>query len=293
MKLGIIIPYRNRKRHLTIFIPYITQHLKSQKIDYRIILVEQSNTKLFNKSVLMNIGAKYIYNDVDYLCFHDIDLVPNLDVDYRIYNKDIIFLSKEKIDNKNNNIKINEFYYGMNFNYYFNKYKYKCYDKMLGGVTLIQKNIWKKHKWNEIFKGWGCEDNEYWHRLKYHGYKIHVPNYKYISLYHKHNAHKITHFFYVNAVRYIFHQILEKIYLKNLKINRNLIITNSKYKILQIYHHDNYDLLQIDFDNVVYSNNIIIWGTIYYIIKISYKTIKKILIFFIIYLLYKFIFIYN
>lgn len=69
MKLGLIIPYRDRKEHLDIFIPYITQHLESQKLDYKIIVVEQANNNAFNKSVLMNAGAKILYDEVDYFCF--------------------------------------------------------------------------------------------------------------------------------------------------------------------------------------------------------------------------------
>ena len=69
MILGLVILYRDRLEHLNMFIPYITQHLESQNISYKIIVVEQCNKNPFNRSKLMNIGAKYIYDEVDYLCF--------------------------------------------------------------------------------------------------------------------------------------------------------------------------------------------------------------------------------
>ena len=82
MKLGIIVPYRDRESHLTKFIAGVKSYFKNQKIKYEIIIVEQSDDKPFNRGKLLNIGfikAKELL--CDYIVFHDIDMVP-IEVDY-------------------------------------------------------------------------------------------------------------------------------------------------------------------------------------------------------------------
>ena len=44
-KLGVIVPYRNRRTHLQEFIPSISNYLNKQKIKHEIIIVEQSDDK--------------------------------------------------------------------------------------------------------------------------------------------------------------------------------------------------------------------------------------------------------
>ena len=57
-KIGIVVPYRNRREHLNQFIPSISNHLKKQKIPYEIIVVEQADGKPFNRGKLLNIGVE-------------------------------------------------------------------------------------------------------------------------------------------------------------------------------------------------------------------------------------------
>ena len=193
MKLGLIIPYRDRSEHLKIFIPIITECLKKQNIEYKIIVVNQDNDRLFNKCKLMNIGAELLYDDVDYFCFHDVDYIPENTVSYKLDN-DIIQNARIIIENRLNKIKNNEFYCGMNFNKYFNNNYYysKQGGENLGGVSIIKKEIWLDNKWNEIFEGWGFEDAEYLHRLKFlKKYTIHnTINNRYICLHHN-NEHPV------------------------------------------------------------------------------------------------------
>jgi len=192
MILGLVIPYRDRLEHLNVFIPYIVEHFKRTNINYKIIVVEQYNNQPFNRSKLMNIGAELLYNEVDYFCFHDVDLFPDKDVSYKIGTHDVIHLCTTLIENKNDNIKNNEFYYGMNFNKYYNtnNIKNNINRKIVGGVVLLKKDIWRKHKWNEIFQGWGYEDQEYYDRLIYYKYKIYNINNRFISMSHKLNSTK-------------------------------------------------------------------------------------------------------
>ena len=108
MKLGLIIPYRDREEQLEIFIDIITKHLQNKNIDYYIIVVEQKNNNLWNKSKILNIGAKFIYNDIDYLCFHDIDLIPEEKTSYLLNNNDISHHIGYLIKNKDNSLDINK-----------------------------------------------------------------------------------------------------------------------------------------------------------------------------------------
>ena len=82
MKLGIIVPYRDRQEHLEKFIKQIPSYLSNNDIEYELIVVEQSDKKPFNRGKLLNIGfleAKKL--DCNYVVFHDVDMIP-IDVDY-------------------------------------------------------------------------------------------------------------------------------------------------------------------------------------------------------------------
>jgi len=81
-KLGLIVPYRNRPKHLELFQKRVTRYLDRHKIPYEIIIVEQDKAKLFNRGMLLNIGFAYAKKmNCDYVVFHDVDMVP-LHVDY-------------------------------------------------------------------------------------------------------------------------------------------------------------------------------------------------------------------
>ena len=274
-RLGLIIPYRDRKEHLDIFIPIIKKHLKSQNIDYKIIVVEQCNKNPFNRSKLMNIGAKYIYDEIDYLCFHDVDLIPDTDVDYNIYSKDIIHLCGYLIENRDNIIKNN-------------KYKYIDYikRKLLGGVTLIRKEIWKKHQWNEIFEGWGEEDCEYWYRLEYYDYNIDSLDSKYISLSHKSNSKKLKNSFYLKIARFIFLE-LKNIYINKLPLDNNLVKISDKYELIIKSEKNDYDLIKVNFEKIKYNNNIVIYSYLYHIFKLLKKILKILIGIYLLYLIYE------
>lgn len=49
-------------------------HLKN--VDFRIIVVEQTDGHVFNKGALFNIGYQLAKFDYDYICLHDVDQIP-------------------------------------------------------------------------------------------------------------------------------------------------------------------------------------------------------------------------
>ena len=56
-KIGIIVPYRNRRSHLNHFTTSIKHHFDDSKLSYELIIVEQSDEKSFNRGSLLNIGV--------------------------------------------------------------------------------------------------------------------------------------------------------------------------------------------------------------------------------------------
>lgn len=73
--LAIIVPYRDRKEHLDQFIPHMNFNLPEAKI----IIVEQVDYKPFNRAKLINIG--FLEFPSDYICAHDVDMLP-INVNY-------------------------------------------------------------------------------------------------------------------------------------------------------------------------------------------------------------------
>lgn len=77
-RVAIIIPYRDRVTHLSIFLKNIHPFLMKQQTDYGIFVIEQFGTDLFNRAALMNIGfleARKL-SQWDCFIFHDVDLIP-------------------------------------------------------------------------------------------------------------------------------------------------------------------------------------------------------------------------
>lgn len=76
--VAIIVPFRDRYAHLSIFLKNIHPFLMKQNIEYRIFIIEQTNGKPFNRAALMNIGYLEALKLFSWDCFifHDVDLLP-------------------------------------------------------------------------------------------------------------------------------------------------------------------------------------------------------------------------
>ena len=129
-RLGIIVPYRNRLDQLVIFNQMIQAYLNNTDIDYRIIIVQQDDAKLFNRGMLLNIGFKYAKKmKCNYVVFHDIDMIP-IDVDYSY--SDIPLHLAEPV-----------------------------FDKYFGGVTMFPTEAFEKiNGYSNKYWGWGFEDDD-------------------------------------------------------------------------------------------------------------------------------------
>jgi hypothetical protein len=141
-RLGIIVPYRDRRQHLDIFIPRMREFFRANpEIDYRILVVEQSAGLPFNRGAIKNIGYLYLAASVDYVCFHDVDLLP-ISADYRRGNNPAMVAL-----------------YGLERSVEFLK-------QLFGGVVILEKDHFEQaNGFSNKYWGWGFEDVDLRERL--------------------------------------------------------------------------------------------------------------------------------
>lgn len=135
-KLGIIVPYRDREQQLKRFLSHMKDYLKD--IEYEIFIIEQSDSKPFNRGKLLNVGYKYALNKgCDYFVFHDVDMLPE-NVDYS-YSEKPLHLATH----------LQEHDYETTFFDYF------------GGVTMFTKEDFETiNGFSNEYWGWGFEDDD-------------------------------------------------------------------------------------------------------------------------------------
>ena len=80
-RIAIIVPHRNRERHLRQFLKNIHPVMRKQQADYTVFVVHQSGTNTFNKAKLLNIGYREAVERGNFDCFifHDVDLLAEDD----------------------------------------------------------------------------------------------------------------------------------------------------------------------------------------------------------------------
>ncbi len=140
-KIAIIVPYRNRKKQLDRFLNYFT----NSNLDCHIFVVEQDDERPFNQGKLLNVGFLEAVKDFDYFAFHDVDLIPDSDVDYTCDVDKPIHLAGYT----------SEYDYELQFADYF------------GGVTLFTKEQYELvNGRSNNYWGWGFEDDDLLYRCK-------------------------------------------------------------------------------------------------------------------------------
>ncbi len=148
-KLAIIVPYRDREEHLARFVPHLDKFLTDRDIDFKIYIIQQDNTKPFNRGWLLNVGYQLSSNDgCDYFCFHDIDMLPeDNSCDYSWVDKPTHLSSL------------------------LSKFKYQLvYPEYIGGVMLINKEHFKfANGFSNNYWGWGFEDDDLLYRCRESG----------------------------------------------------------------------------------------------------------------------------
>lgn len=148
-KLGICIPYRNRKEHLDKLIPHLTEHLNKQGINHKFYVGHQVDDKLFNRGLMKNIAAYYAFNDgCDYIAWHDVDMLPHEECDYTYPSENPIHIAT----------KLSKYNYGIGYDQYF------------GGVVLFTKEqVEKTNGYSNEYWDWGQEDDDLFWRCYFEG----------------------------------------------------------------------------------------------------------------------------
>jgi len=149
-KLGICIPYRNRKEHLEKLVPHLSKHLTEQGIDHKFYVGHQVDDKLFNRGAMKNIAAQYAFEDgCDYIAWHDVDMLPHEEADYSYPQEYPIHIAT----------KLSKYHYGLGYDQYF------------GGVILFTKEQAEKiNGYSNEYWDWGQEDDDLFWRCYFEGY---------------------------------------------------------------------------------------------------------------------------
>jgi len=159
-KLSVVVPYRNREKHLAEFVPFMEEFLSEQKIPFHVFVVHQLDQKPFNRAKLLNIGFSLSF-EFDYHAFHDVDMLP-LDADYS-YVEEPTHLASQ----------VEQFSWGLPYEGYF------------GGVTLFNQADFRKiNGFSNDYWGWGAEDDDLLTRCMAVGLDARRREGRYISLSH-------------------------------------------------------------------------------------------------------------
>ncbi|XP_011374322.1 beta-1,4-galactosyltransferase 4 isoform X2 [Pteropus vampyrus] len=81
-RVAILIPHRNREKHLMYLLEHLHPFLQRQQLEYGIYIIHQAGSKKFNRAKLLNVGYLEALKDENWDCFifHDVDLVPENDL---------------------------------------------------------------------------------------------------------------------------------------------------------------------------------------------------------------------
>ncbi|XP_010717504.1 beta-1,4-galactosyltransferase 4 [Meleagris gallopavo] len=140
-RVAILIPHRNRERHLLYLLEHLHPFLQRQQLDYGIYVIHQAGSTKFNRAKLLNVGYLEALKEENWDCFifHDVDLVP--ENDFNIY----------MCDRQPKHLVV-----GRNSTGY--RLRYQGY---FGGVTALTRDQFSKvNGFSNNYWGWGGEDDD-------------------------------------------------------------------------------------------------------------------------------------
>ena len=143
----VIIPYRNRKKHLDYFIKHTWPLMeKNVKNPFLLIVEQDDDNKLFNRGKLLNVGVDLYRDNTEFIITHDVDINP-----YKCF---LNFYNKK-----------------LEKNTVYNIFGSPC--KTLGGITKIKtSDMHELNGFTNEYYGWGCEDRSLYNRAIYFNKKI-------------------------------------------------------------------------------------------------------------------------
>ncbi|XP_056314770.1 beta-1,4-galactosyltransferase 4 [Danio aesculapii] len=139
--VAILIPHRNREKHLLYLLYHLHPFLQRQQLHYAIYVIHQAGDATFNRAKLLNVGYLEALKDYNWDCFifHDVDLVPENDHNSYMCAKQPKHLVV-----------------GRNSTGY--KLRYKGY---FGGVSAMTRDQFHKvNGFPNSYWGWGGEDDD-------------------------------------------------------------------------------------------------------------------------------------
>ncbi|KAM6223000.1 beta-1,4-galactosyltransferase 4 [Rhynchocyon petersi] len=218
-RVAILIPHRNREKHLMYLLEHLHPFLQRQQMDYGIFVIHQAGSKKFNRARLMNVGYLEALKEENWDCFifHDVDLVP--EHDFNLY----------KCEDQPKHLVV-----GRNNTGY--RLRYKGY---FGGVTaLTREQFFKVNGFSNNYWGWGGEDDDLRLRVELHRMRIIRPLPevgKYTMIFHTRDRGNE-----VNIERMkLLHQVS--------RVWRTDGLTSCSYKLLSVKHNPLYINITVDF----------------------------------------------
>ncbi|KAL2094437.1 hypothetical protein ACEWY4_009156 [Coilia grayii] len=156
-KVAVLIPHRNREKHLLYLLHHLHPFLQRQQLHYSIYVIHQAGDATFNRAKLLNVGYLEALKDTAWDCFifHDVDLVP--ENDRNLYTCDLQHPKHLVV--------------GRNVTGY--KLRYKGY---FGGVTAMSREQFSRiNGFSNSYWGWGGEDDDLRIRVELQKMKIVRP----------------------------------------------------------------------------------------------------------------------
>ena len=176
--LTLIVPYREREDHLAVLSVYGT--LSERDLNVSIVVIEQAGVGLFNKGALMNAGFLLAERQTRWLCFHDVDMLPqNGDCDYSCPSG-IRHLAG----------RVQQFGYAMPYSDY------------LGGVITASVEAFREtNGFSNQYLGWGAEDEDFRLRIRLAQVTFDRKPGRYDSLTHAPRTARAENYKYYNTFR--------------------------------------------------------------------------------------------
>ncbi|XP_067950030.1 beta-1,4-galactosyltransferase 4-like isoform X2 [Watersipora subatra] len=146
-KTAIIIPFRNREVHLSVWLLHLHPFLQKQNIAYTVFVVNQVANETFNKGILMNSGFVEVakLDKFDCFIFHDVDLLPE---------DDRIFYTCDPSGIKHLAYALEEWNYKL------------LYQSLVGGVVAVTwQDYLRLNGFSNQYFGWGGEDDDFYVRI--------------------------------------------------------------------------------------------------------------------------------
>ncbi|XP_069116837.1 beta-1,4-galactosyltransferase 4-like isoform X2 [Argopecten irradians] len=146
-RTAVILPYRNRKKHLLQYLYHVLPKLIRQQIDFTIFVIEQNEGSTFNRGMIRNIGFVEVmkYGQYDCFIFNDVDTVIEDDRNVFYCNPSAVRHLMSGLDRHN---------YRM------------PYFSLVGGIIGFTPEQFKKiNGYSNLFFLWGAEDDDLYRRI--------------------------------------------------------------------------------------------------------------------------------